>query len=55
MENNLCTTSYEKLFEDEDIKIGDVIALVPDENKVTLAIKRRKISILQVIRNLYKN
>lgn len=33
---------YKKKFEDENIQIGDIIALNPDTNAVTLAFKRFK-------------
>lgn len=46
---------YEKLFEDDEIVVGDILALEPIENKVILAVRHRKQINKQIIRCLCKN
>lgn len=42
MNNCECYNSYEKLNEDENIEVGDIIALETNENKVTLAFRSKR-------------
>ena len=47
--------TYKKLYEDENIQIGDIISLDPISNKVRLAYNRFLRPDKQIIRGMYKN